>query len=72
MSEIILERGTVKWFNPKKGFGFILRANGERDIFVHHTDIAMEGFRQLEEGQAVEFEIEQTDRGAKAVNVQPL
>ena len=71
MAEIQLERGTVKWFNPKKGYGFI-RREGAKDIFVHQTDITMEGFRQLEEGQSVEFEVEHTDRGAKAVNVQPL
>ena len=71
MAEIQLERGTVKWFNNRKGYGFI-RRDGKNDIFVHQMDIAMEGFRQLEEGQSVEFEVEHTDRGTKAVNVQPL
>jgi CspA family cold shock protein len=60
--------GTVKWFNDKKGFGFISIEGGE-DIFVHHTAIQSEGFRTLEEGDNVEFEIVQGDKGSKAENV---
>ena len=60
--------GTVKWFNDKKGFGFISIEGGE-DIFVHHTAIQSEGFRTLEEGDNVEFEIVKGDKGDKAENV---
>ena len=60
--------GTVKWFNDKKGFGFISIEGGE-DIFVHHTAIQSDGFRTLEEGDNVEFEIVKGDKGNKAENV---
>ena len=62
--------GTVKWFNAEKGFGFIARDDAE-DVFVHHSAIDMEGFRNLQEGQAVEFELTTTDKGdqARAVRV---
>ncbi len=60
--------GTVKWFNDKKGFGFISIEGGE-DIFVHHTAIESEGFRTLEEGDNDEFEVVQGDKGNKAENV---
>jgi cold shock protein len=63
-----LPQGTVKWFSPEKGFGFISREDGE-DLFVHHSEIKMEGFRTLAEGQAVSFEITQTDKGLQASNV---
>jgi len=63
--------GTVKWFNDKKGFGFISIEGGE-DIFVHHTAIQSEGFRTLEEGDNVEFEIVQGDKGNKAENVKKV
>ena len=63
--------GTVKWFNDKKGFGFISVEGGE-DIFVHHTSIESEGFRTLEEGDKVEFEIVQGDKGNKAENVKKI
>jgi CspA family cold shock protein len=69
MSERIT--GTVKWFNASKGFGFIARDGGE-DVFVHHSAIQSEGYRQLEEGQRVEFEVEQGPKGAKASNVVAL
>ena len=61
--------GKVKWFNDQKGFGFIQRDDGGKDIFVHHTAINMNGFRTLQEGQAVEFEILEDEKGAKAQNV---
>ncbi len=63
--------GTVKWFNDKKGFGFISIEGGE-DIFVHHTAIQCDGFRTLEEGDNVEFEIVQGDKGNKAENVKRI
>jgi CspA family cold shock protein len=66
-----MEQGTVKWFNDAKGFGFIGRDNGQ-DIFVHHTAIQSNGFRTLQEGQRVEFEVGQGKKGPQAENVRPL
>jgi len=66
-----LAEGTVKWFSEKKGFGFIEQEDGN-DLFVHHTDIEMEGFRTLSEGERVSFNIEESDRGPKAKNVTRL
>lgn len=63
-----MEKGTVKWFNDAKGFGFITRANGP-DVFVHHTAIQSEGFRSLAEGETVEFEVVQGPKGPQAANV---
>jgi len=63
--------GTVKWFNASKGYGFIARDSGQ-DVFVHQTAIQAEGYRTLEEGQRVEFEVESGDKGPKAVNVKAL
>jgi CspA family cold shock protein len=63
--------GTVKWFNGTKGYGFLARENGE-DVFVHYTAIQMQGFRNLVEGQKVEFSIEKGPKGLQAVNVVPL
>jgi CspA family cold shock protein len=63
-----MTRGTVKWFNPEKGYGFIRREDGG-DVFVHHTAIVGEGFRSLDEGQAVEFEVTEGKKGPQAVNV---
>jgi len=65
-------KGTVKWFNDQKGFGFITPEDGSKDVFVHHTAITMDGFKTLAENQQVEFEIEQTDKGPRAANVRPL
>ncbi len=62
------EVGVVKWFNAAKGFGFITR-EGEDDVFVHYSAIQTEGFRKLEEGQQVEFSLEQTDKGLQASEV---
>ncbi|MCX7739053.1 MAG: cold-shock protein [Hydrogenothermaceae bacterium] len=61
--------GTVKWFNSKKGFGFITRDDGQGDIFVHFSAIQSRGFKTLEEGQKVEFEVAQDEKGPKAANV---
>lgn len=61
-------QGTVKWFNPEKGFGFIEREGGE-DVFVHFSAIKGEGYKSLEEGQKVEFDIEKGQRGPQAANV---
>jgi cold shock protein len=60
--------GTVKWFNDSKGFGFISRENGD-DIFVHHSSISGNGFKSLSEGQAVTFDVENTPKGPRAINV---
>ena len=65
---IIMEQGTVKWFNAEKGFGFIER-DGADDVFVHFTAIQGDGFKSLEEGQEVSFEIEDGNRGPQAANV---
>lgn len=62
--------GTVKWFNDSKGYGFIEQESGE-DVFVHHSSIQGEGFKTLKEGQTVEFEIAEDEKGKKAVNVIP-
>ena len=64
----IMETGTVKWFNGDKGFGFITRESGE-DVFAHFSAIQGEGFKTLEEGQAVTFDVEESDRGPQATNV---
>jgi CspA family cold shock protein len=67
----VLAEGTVKWFSNEKGYGFIAR-EGAEDVFVHHSQVNMEGYRSLTEGQRVEFEVEQGDKGLQAKNVQPI
>ena len=64
--------GTVKWFSDDKGFGFVTPDEGGKDLFVHFSGIAGDGFRSLEEGVRVSYDEEQSDKGPKAVNVQPL
>ena len=61
--------GTVKWFNEEKGFGFISQTDGGKDVFVHYRSIVSEGFRSLIEGQQVEFNVEQGQKGLQAANV---
>lgn len=65
-----MNTGTVKWFNESKGFGFITPADGTKDVFVHFSAIASEGFRTLADGQQVNFEVEDGPKGPQAVNVQ--
>ena len=64
-----MKKGTVKWFNAKKGFGFIL-GEDSKDYFVHYTSIVKEGFKSLEEGQAVTFDLSTNEKGEVAVNVE--
>ena len=66
------EQGAVKWFSNAKGYGFITREGDKGDVFVHHTGIQSEGFRTLNEGQRVEFGVEQGPKGLQATNVIPL
>jgi CspA family cold shock protein len=64
----VKEQGTVKWFNASKGYGFIQRQTGE-DVFVHFSAIQMDGYKSLNEGQAVEFEVQKGPKGLQAENV---
>lgn len=66
-----MQEGTVKWFNNKKGWGFIQKADGD-DVFVHYSAIKGEGFKSLEEGDRVRFEIENASKGPAAVNVEKI
>ena len=66
-----MAKGTVKWFNNQKGYGFITPESGS-DVFVHHSAIQGEGYKSLEEGQAVEFEIQEGPKGPQAINVVKL
>jgi CspA family cold shock protein len=68
---LLVTTGTVKWFNPDKGFGFISREDGE-DVFVHFSAIAGDGYRNLEENQKVEFDVTQGPKGPQAANVRPV
>jgi CspA family cold shock protein len=67
-----MPQGTVKWFNSEKGYGFIAPKDGGPDVFVHFSSIAMEGYRTLDEGQLVEFEVTQGQKGPQADNVRPV
>jgi CspA family cold shock protein len=63
--------GTVKWFNAEKGFGFIEQDGGGADVFAHYSAIATSGYRELQEGQKVSFDITQGPKGPQAANIQP-
>ena len=69
MSEV--KQGTVKWFNDSKGFGFITPSEGGKDLFVHMSEIKMDGFKTLKDGQSVDYEAGTTDKGPCATNVFP-
>ena len=69
MSDV--KEGTVKWFNDKKGFGFIAPKEGDKDLFVHMNEIQMDGYKTLKEGQEVDFEEGSSDKGPCATNVVP-
>ena len=66
-----MAQGTIKWFNSKKGFGFIQQENGE-DVFVHYSVIDMPGFKTLSEGEKVEYEVQENEKGLSAVKVLKL
>lgn len=64
--------GTVKWFNPEKGYGFLTQDESDKDVFVHYRAIMIEGYKTLNEGQRVSFEVEQGQKGLQASNVESL
>ena len=66
-----IKKGTVKWFDDKKGFGFIAPKDGDKDLFVHMNEIRMDGFKTLKQGQEVDFEEGSSDKGPCATNVVP-
>ena len=66
-----MQEGTVKWFDNKKGYGFISAGEGEKDLFVHMNEIKMEGYKTLKDGQNVQYEVGESDKGPCAVNVIP-
>lgn len=67
-----MPRGVIKWFDNKKGFGFIVGPDGMRDIFVHYSAIEGEGFRSLKDGEQVEYELVESDKGPQARNVRRI
>ncbi len=66
-----MSTGTIKWFNSSKGYGFIVPEDGSKDLFVHHSEIKMDGYATLDEGQKVEYEIGEGQKGPCATNVIP-
>ena len=71
MEVAVMPTGKIKWFNDQKGFGFIADDNGGEDVFVHFSSVQMDGFKSLKEGQAVEYEAENSPKGLKATKVVP-
>jgi CspA family cold shock protein len=71
LKETVMAKGTVKWFNSEKGFGFIEQEGGGPDVFAHYSNIASQGYRELQEGQKVEFDITQGQKGPQAENIRP-
>ena len=67
-----MARGTVKWFNDQKGYGFITPDDGSADLFVHHSGIQMDGYRHLEEGSSVEYDVGEGQKGPMATNVRQI
>ena len=67
-----MARGTVKWFNGNKGFGFITPDDGGADVFVHHSNIQSEGYRNLDEGSSVDYEVGEGPKGPTAINVRQI
>ena len=72
MKEVKMSTGTVKWFNDAKGFGFITPSDGGKDLFAHHTEIQMDGYKSLKEGQQVEFETTQGAKGPAASRIRAV
>jgi CspA family cold shock protein len=72
MGKDVIETGSVKWFNDKKGFGFIVPDAGGKDLFVHFSDIKLDGYKSLQEGQKVKYVFKETEKGPHAVEVQVL
>src|SRR5437870_4797279 len=70
--KIAMAKGTVKWFNDSKGFGFITPDDGGKDLFAHHSEIQGSGYKSLKEGQKVSFDVTQGQKGPAAANVKPL
>ena len=66
-----MDTGIVKWFNERKGYGFITPDNGSDDVFIHHSNISMDGYKTLNEGQKVEYETGQGKKGPEATNAKP-
>jgi cold shock protein len=67
-----MAKGKVKWFNDSKGFGFIVPDDGSKELFAHHSSVLGDGFKTLSEGQEVEFETEDSDKGPKAINIKKV
>ncbi|MGB2578265.1 CspA family cold shock protein [Elusimicrobium simillimum] len=67
-----MAQGKIKWFNDQKGYGFVTPEDGSADLFVHYQEIQGEGFKTLAEGQSVEFDVAQSEKGPKAVNVRKI